>query len=155
MLRQQQQSQGVSKMRCTFNCCNQPPGLHTRVHGTFCKAIDARPFTYPRHLVTVAILAQGTSWAVADTQALLHSGSNPPAPQSILNQNFTSIPKSKTNENVPIPNLGLEHFSTYSTSNFFFMFRGVSQRGRNHVAEHFPLTAIPRRMHRISSDLRS
>ena len=63
---------------------------------------------YLSQVFTVAILAQGTSWAVADTQAFLHSGSNPPAPQSILNQNFTSIPKSKTNENVPIPNLGLE-----------------------------------------------
>ena len=28
-------------------------------------------------------------------------------------------------------------------------------QGGNHVAQHFPLTAIPRRMHRISSDLRS
>jgi hypothetical protein len=94
LLRQQQQSQGVSKMRCTFNCCVQPPGLHTRVHGTFCKAIDARPFTYPRHLVTVAILAQGTSWAVAVTQAFFMPGSMTGIVARRSFKNFRYLPSS-------------------------------------------------------------
>ena len=66
------------------------------------------------HIVTVAILAQGTSWAVAVTQAFLCGGSSPgmyPCPRCMYVIHANQIPLS--------------------------------------------LTAIPRRMHRISSDLRS
>jgi hypothetical protein len=66
------------------------------------------------HIVTVAILAQGTSWAVAVTQAFLGGGSSPgmyPCPRGMYVMHPNRTPLS--------------------------------------------LTAIPRRMHRISSDLRS
>lgn len=63
--------------------------------------------------VTVAILAQGTSWAVAVTQAFLSMGSSP----------------------------GMDPYA--------------DAYAKNARQLPFPLTAIPRRMHRISSDLRS
>ena len=72
----------------------------------FCKAVGARPSTYPRNLVTVAILAQGTSWAVADTQAFFAPRIESTRAALYLKSKFRIHPKLK--ENVPIPNLGLE-----------------------------------------------
>ena len=76
--------------------------------------VCAHQYASLTHTVTVAILAQGTSWAVAVTQAFLGGGSSPgmyPCPRRMYVMHANQIPLS--------------------------------------------LTAIPRRMHRISSDLRS
>ena len=71
-----------------------------------CKALDARPSTYLNNLITVAILAQGTSWAVADTQAFLHSGSIPPTPK-LVRQPELDVHLQPEVQNVSIPDLGL------------------------------------------------
>ena len=65
-----------------------------------CEALDTRPSNYPRNLVTVAILPQGTSWAVADTQAFLHGGSILLASPLTLTRNVAFI--RKPSKNVPI-----------------------------------------------------
>ena len=85
-----------------------------------------------KHLCTVAILAQGTSWAVAVTQAFLSMGSNPRTPlshlpRSQLCSSGRCLPQCKS------------------------FFHEHIRAGRLQCS----LTAIPRRMHRISSDLRS